>query len=145
MHIHSTRITREILTPYLLQKRIPAIYLAGMAHKEIKHLEFFAREIYLFAFDEKTTAVCIYTDISALKSLLWCLCMLGSPENCLHSRTHLKDIERLRDLVICPILQSHYLVHVVALGCKHDDRNLRLLPDTLADLISIYLREHKIK
>ena len=56
------------------------------------------------------------------------------------SRLHFQNIERLCDIVICAVLQSENLIHVIALGCEHDNRHIGKLADMLAHLESVHLR-----
>ena len=73
------------------------------------------------------------------------LVFLVAPEDRLDPGLQLQDIEGLGEIVVGPVFQSEDLVHVAALGRQHDHRHLGELPDGLADLKAVQLREHHVQ
>ena len=61
------------------------------------------------------------------------------------SGNQLFGVKGLDNIVICPKLQSKNFVKGFSLGGKHDDWNIRAVPDFSADLVTVNSREHQIQ
>ena len=65
--------------------------------------------------------------------------------DCFDSGLYFKNIKWFCNIVICPVVQSKDLVHVLTFCSKHDDRNIGEFSDLLADFQSIHLRKHQVQ
>ncbi len=69
----------------------------------------------------------------------------GAPEERTHPASKLADRERLRDVVVGAELETEHLVELLAARCQHDDRDVALAAQTLADLEPVEPRQHDVE
>ena len=107
-----------------------------MSCQKLEELEFFAGEVDLLAGDRDSAVVKIHPQVTVFKDpfflFLFVLPAAGyAADDRLDPRFHLQNIERLRDIVVCAVVKSEDLVHILSLGSEHDNRNRGEFPDLL--------------
>ena len=66
-------------------------------------------------------------------------------ENRLDSCFDFQDVEGLGHVVVGAVFKAQDLIHILALGRQHDDRDIALFTDSLADGNTVQLRQHDVK
>ena len=68
-----------------------------------------------------------------------------SPEHSAHACYQLLDAEGLGYVVVGAQLQPAHFVALFQLGCKHDDRRIRLLREEPHEVVAAHFRHHQVK
>ena len=148
MYVHSSDISRILISPNDIQKVLTAVNFVRVEHQKFQHVKLFCGKIDLLACNKYTTALAVQFQISGLDRLCFFFFFLFgtcTTHDCLNTCLDFQNIERFCDIVICTVIQSQNLIHIFTFCSQHNDRNIGKFPDLLAYLQSVHLRKHQIQ
>ena len=147
MYVHGPRVARIIVPPHQIQQVFPAVHLVRVHGEELEHVKFFRGQVD-FPFPDKhapALAVNLHVSLHQRPAHMAFFLFRRPAHDGLDARLHFQDVERFRDIIVRAVLQSEYLVHVVIFRRQHHHRHVRELPNLLAHLEPVQLRQHHVQ
>ena len=129
---------RKILSPALSVISSRTVFIPLETGKEALCYEFHCK-----GEDGKEVLVYINAQSGKEENVLLLL-YSGSSHDRFDPCLYFKNIERLCYVIICAILQSQDLIHVVTFCSKHHDRHIGKISDMLTYFKTVHLRKHNI-
>ena len=148
MYIHSSCISRILISPYDIQKILSAVDFTWIHGKQFQKIEFFCCQIDFLFSDDHASAFAVNLHLAFYDHFfifLIFIALADTAHNGFDPCLHFQNIEWLCYVIICSIIQSQDLIHIVAFCCKHNDRNIRIFPDLLTHFKTVIFRKHDIQ
>ena len=146
MHVDGAAVAEIVEAPDLVEQLVAGIDAVRRGGEVIEKLHLLGRRVDLLAVDDELVGIEIDDElvIGELLALLGDL-LARAAEHRVHAREQLLDLKGLDDIVIRAHLEAGDLVLGLALGREHDDRDLAVFADGLADLPAIHDGQHDIE
>ena len=119
-----------------------------MKDQKLQHIKFFGSQVYFSACNVDASRLAVHRKISCLDHFALCLLcslFLGTAHDCFDTCFDFQNVKWLGDIVICSILQTKDLIHIITFCSQHDNRNTGSFTQLLADFKAVKLRKHHIK
>ena len=148
MHINGTAFAVERIAPDLVQQLVAGNDDTRIVQQQAEQFEFFQGQVHRLPCRLYHVANRVHPQFSQLEHLALCGLFRCPAEHCLNPCHQCHHAERLCHIVVCPVVQSHYLIVLRPLGSQHNDRQaFGFLPaaDFPEDLQTVFFRQHNIQ
>ena len=132
MYIHSSDISRILISPNDIQKVLTAVNFVRVEHQKFQHVKLFCGKIDLLACNKYTAALAVQFQISGLDRLcFFFFFMFGTctTHDRLNTCLDFQNIEWFCDIVVCTDVESEDLVGIFGFCRQDDDRKRIALTD----------------
>ena len=127
---------------------VSAVYFIGVQRHQLQQIKLLGCQIDLFSTNVESAAVTIQVKISLLHHAAWLLLrlfLLRPADDRFDPRFYFQNIEWFGNIIVCSILQTHDLVHIIAFGGQHDHRHIGKFPELLTYFKAGQFGKHNIK
>ena len=145
MNIKRALVAEEVLAPDQVQQPVRGHGDADVLSQRHEQVELLGAQRHGRAGDARLAPKHVDAQIADLDHLGRPLARLAAAQDRLDPRHKLPRVERLGQVVVGADLEADDLVHVVAAGREHDDRDVAFAPQRAADLHAVDLGQHQVE
>ena len=148
VHIDSSGLAIELIAPDAVEQEVAGQHLAAADDEQLEQLELLERQRQLLAVAEGLVVAHVDRESANVQDALILVLRCGAAQKRLHAGNQLAHGEGLGDVIVRAQLEAENLVHFVALGGQHDDRNIRgggLALQSSAHFHTVDTRQHDVQ
>ena len=148
MDVNRARFAEKILAPDRGQQLLARERPAGVCHERVQQLELLERELDTDAVGRNDVLTEVHLKAADADQLLLFRRAAAAAQHRTDSRGHLHHAERLCKIVVRAEVKADDLVVLVALGRRHDDRDVgraRVGFQALEDGYAVLARQHDVE